>query len=81
MEHLIIINNPVFSGYCDNHKNIFRHDLKKLKIDGLFNPAKLTCHYVRVQPGTAYVLFAKKAEPWNKLQIESLQKALINYSL
>lgn len=55
--------------------------LKKLKLDTFFNASKLTCHYVRVQPGIAYVLFAKKAEPWNKLQIESLQKALIDYSL
>ena len=55
--------------------------LKKIKIHTFFNASKLTCHYVRVQPGIAFVLFAKKAEPWNKLQIESLQKALINYSL
>lgn len=65
--------------------NIYTTDahsfLKKIKIDSFFNTTKLTCHYVRVHPGISFVLFAKKAEPWNKLQIESLQKSLINYSL
>ncbi|MBC7752723.1 MAG: hypothetical protein H7Z71_00700 [Moraxellaceae bacterium] len=65
--------------------NIYTTDaqafLKKIKINSFFNGSKLNCHYVRVETGTAFVLFAKKAEPWNKLQIESLQKSLINYSL
>ncbi len=69
--------SQIFNIYTTNAKAF----LKRLKIDTFFNGENLTCHYVRVQPGTAFVLLAKKAEPWNKLQIESLQKALINYAL
>ncbi len=76
----IKINLPqskIFSIYKTDTQSF----LKKIKIHTFFDSSKLTCHYVRVETGISFVLFAKKAEPWNKLQIESLQKSLINYSL
>lgn len=69
--------SPIFDIYkTDAH--IF---LKKIKIHSFFETSKMQCHFVRLQPDLSFVLFSKKAEPWNRLLIESLQKSLINYSL
>lgn len=67
----------VFNVYKTDSKSF----LKKIKIHTYFDTTKTVCHFVRVQSDVSFVLFSKKAEPWNKLLIESLQKSLINYSL
>lgn len=65
--------------------NIFstnaKYFLKKIKLDIFFDADKLSCHFVRLNEETCFVLFSQRAEPWNKLLIESLQKSVINYSL
>lgn len=69
--------SPLFNVYKTDSKSF----LKKIKIDTFFDTTKSVCHFVRVQSDISFVLLSQKAEPWNKLQIESLQKSLINYAL
>lgn len=55
--------------------------LKKIKIDHLLNYEKWSCYYIRATQEISFIVFTEKAEPWNKLMMESLQKAMINFAV
>ncbi len=55
--------------------------LQKLNLSSVLYPEKMTCFYVRVDENISLILITTKAEPWLKLKMDSLQKALINHQL
>lgn len=55
--------------------------LKKMKLNFIPEQNKLSCFVVRVDTYTHFVLFSTKAQPWLKIQMENLQKLVMNYSV
>ncbi len=55
--------------------------LKKIKLNHLVQENNWSCYLVRVSQDSFIVLFSEKAEPWNQLMMEALQKSMINFSL
>ncbi len=53
----------------------------KLGLSHILQPEKMNCFYVRVDDHIGFILATSKAEPWLKLKMDSLQKALINHQL
>lgn len=64
---------------------ILRTDSKslfmKLQISNILQSDKMNSFYVRVDENIGFILATTKAEPWLKLKMDSLQKALINHQL
>lgn len=53
----------------------------KLQISNILQSEKMNSFYVRVDENMGFILATTKAEPWLKLKMDSLQKALINHQL
>lgn len=53
----------------------------KLQISNILQSDKMNSFYVRVDQNIGFILATTKAEPWLKLKMDSLQKALINHQL
>ncbi len=55
--------------------------LIKFGLSNILFAEKMNCFYVRIEENINLVLISNKAEPWLKLKMDSLQKALINHQL
>jgi hypothetical protein len=53
----------------------------KLQISNILQSEKMSGFYVRVDENIGLILATSKAEPWLKLKMDSLQKALINHEI
>lgn len=55
--------------------------LIKMGISNILHTEKMNCFYVNVGDNIGLILITTKAEPWLRLKMDSLQKALINHQL
>ena len=55
--------------------------LIKFGLSHILYTEKMSCFYVRVDENIGLTIITTKAEPWLKLKMDSLQKALINHQL
>ncbi len=53
----------------------------KLQISNILQSEKMNGFYIRIDNDMGFILATPKAEPWLKLKMDSLQKALINHQL